>query len=123
MILNRKELETIKILRGRIKYLQEELARTQAKLMDYEENRTNMNVKRVEQLESENIVLKELLSKYQNINLDHYAELEKENKELKAKLGKSNFESTVNDEHEEDSWFIHNLKSQMKNQHTNMNDE
>jgi recombinational DNA repair protein RecR len=114
--LNKKESETIKILKGRIKHLQAELARAQAKLMDYEENRTNMNVKRVEQLESENIVLKELLSKYENINLDHYDQLVKENKELKERLKKLEEKEMIMENRDStDSWFINNLKSQMRN--------
>jgi len=121
--MNRNEFETIKILKGRIQNLQAELARTQAKLMDYEENRTNMNAKRVEQIESENIVLKELLSKYQHINLDRYAELEKENKELREKLKNYNPEPMDNDEYVEDSWFISNLKSEMKNQNPTKKEE
>lgn len=114
--MSNQDRQTIQRLKGRIAYLQEELANVKAELLDDKEN--NQHQKEVARLESENMVLKELLSKYKDLDFDQYEALVEENKQLKKRLEKqSNHETDPNPvANKEDSWFMNNLKSQSSSQ-------
>ncbi|WP_243292911.1 hypothetical protein [Bacillus sp. FJAT-47783] len=112
--MNNQDQKTIQRLKGRIAYLQEELANARAELLDYKENHHNQ--KEISRLESENMVLKELLAKYEQIDLDQYEAFQKETKQLKGESEKSIVQASEPVSNREDSWFINNLKNQSSSQ-------
>lgn len=124
--MNSQDRQTIARLKGRIAYLQEALAQAKAEIMDYRENHEHQ--KELSRLESENAVLKELLSKYEKIDLEKYEAVMEENKRLKEQQNEGeiqqkggkipnipspmNLNVTAKPIVSADDWFINNLKSQ-----------